>query len=63
VESKWKNCHIITFPGESLSKNGDIIYVRCFLWLKGEIEMTRRRERRRKKLLVDLNVTEEDVLI
>jgi len=32
VESKWKNYHIITFPGQSLSKNRDIIYARCFLW-------------------------------
>jgi hypothetical protein len=22
VESKWKNCHITTFPGQSLSKTG-----------------------------------------
>jgi hypothetical protein len=51
VESKWKNYHIISFP---LSKNRDNIYARCFLWLKGEMEVTRRRGRRRKKLLTDL---------
>ena len=32
MESKWKNYHIIIFPGWSLSKNRDIIYARCFLW-------------------------------
>jgi hypothetical protein len=50
VESKWKNCHIITFPGQYLSKNRDIIYARCFLWLRGEMEVIRIH----KKVLDDL---------
>ena len=77
MESKWKNYHIIIFPGWSLSQNRDIIYARCFLWrqnypdghilrrncllkqviegkIKGEMEVTRRRGRRRRKLLYDL---------
>jgi hypothetical protein len=30
------------------------MYVRCFLWLKGEMEVSRRRGRRRTKLLAEL---------
>jgi hypothetical protein len=39
VESKWKNYHIIIFPGWSLSKNRDIIYARCFLWRQNYPEL------------------------
>ena len=55
AESKWKNYYII-FPGWSLSKNRDIIYARWVIEgkIKGEMEVTRRRGRRRKKLLDDL---------
>jgi hypothetical protein len=29
VESKWKNYHITTFPGQSLSKNRETQFVRA----------------------------------
>jgi hypothetical protein len=30
VESKWKNYHIITFPGQSLSKNRETQFGRGY---------------------------------
>jgi hypothetical protein len=45
VEREGRNCHIITFLDSLFPKTGKI---------KGEMEVTRRRGRRRKKLLDDL---------
>ena len=39
MESKWKNYHIFTFPGWSLSKNRYTIYVRRFLWRQNYLEV------------------------
>jgi hypothetical protein len=46
VGISWKNYHVITFSGESLSKNRKDI--------EGRMEVTGRRGRRLKKLLGDL---------
>jgi hypothetical protein len=45
VESKWKNYHVITFPGQSLSKTG--------LSLEGAMDLSRDR-------LVEEEEEEED---
>jgi hypothetical protein len=37
VESKWKNFHIITFPGQSLPETET--NSRCFLWRQNNLEV------------------------
>jgi hypothetical protein len=61
VESKWKNSHIITFPGQSLTKNrhkSEMLFLETKLVseenLEGRTEVTGRRGRRRKQLMDDL---------
>jgi hypothetical protein len=37
VENKWKNYHIITFPGESLPERQT--NAKCFLWRQNNLEV------------------------